>query len=109
MQATRVAVTLRQGAPVTVGGFYQSRQTSHRGGSHRWPMKRRNRSPVDRAPDGLLRPGRGTTGAPLAGQRIDDCQLVSAGRGRARALWVFTNGADTFVPVDDVVELWEAA
>ncbi|MGH9277972.1 MAG: hypothetical protein ACRD12_07685 [Acidimicrobiales bacterium] len=41
--------------------------------------------------------------------RIDDCQLVSAGRGRVRTVWVFTNGADVFVPVDDVVDLWEAA
>ena len=43
------------------------------------------------------------------GDRIDDCQLVSVGRGRARSLWVFANGADTFVPFDDVVDLWEAA
>jgi len=43
------------------------------------------------------------------GSRIDDCQLVSAGRGRARTLWVFVNGADTFLPLDDVVDLWEAA
>lgn len=43
------------------------------------------------------------------GHRIDDCQLVSAGRGRMRTLWVFANGADTFVPIDDVMDLWEAA
>lgn len=43
------------------------------------------------------------------GHRIDDCQLVSAGRGRTRTLWVFADGADTFVPLDDVVDLWEAA
>ncbi len=43
------------------------------------------------------------------GDRFDDCQLVSAGRGRARTLWVFANGADTFVPFDDMLDLWEAA
>jgi hypothetical protein len=43
------------------------------------------------------------------GRRIDDCQLVSAGRGAARTVWVFTNAADTFVPIDDVVDFWEAA
>ncbi|MGH9229728.1 MAG: hypothetical protein ACRD07_13575 [Acidimicrobiales bacterium] len=43
------------------------------------------------------------------GDRIDDCRIVSAGRGRVRTLWVFVNGADTFVPVDDVVDVWEAA
>jgi hypothetical protein len=43
------------------------------------------------------------------GRRIDDCQLVSAGRGPARTLWLFTDGADSFVPVDDVVDMWEAA
>jgi hypothetical protein len=43
------------------------------------------------------------------GDRIDDCQLVSAGGGRQRTIWVFANGADTFVPFDDVIDLWEAA
>lgn len=43
------------------------------------------------------------------GHRIDDCQLVSAGRGRVPTLWVFANGADSFVPFDDVMDLWEAA
>jgi hypothetical protein len=43
------------------------------------------------------------------GDRFDDCQLVSAGRGRSRSLWLFADGTDTFVPIDDVVDLWEAA
>jgi len=43
------------------------------------------------------------------GHRIDDCQLVSAGRGPARTLWVFADGADAFVPMADVLDLWEAA
>ena len=43
------------------------------------------------------------------GDRIDDCHLISAGRGRTRTLWVFANGADTFVPFDQVIDLWETA
>lgn len=51
------------------------------------------------------------------GSRLDDCQLVSTGRcysgghprppGRAGSVWLFSNGTDTFVPVDHVVDLWE--
>jgi hypothetical protein len=44
-----------------------------------------------------------------SGGRIDDCQLVSAGRGSVATLWVFTNGADAFLPHDQVIDLWEAA
>jgi hypothetical protein len=43
------------------------------------------------------------------GNRIDNCQLVSAGRCQASSLWLFTNGADTFVALDDVIDIWEAA
>jgi hypothetical protein len=39
------------------------------------------------------------------GSRLDDVTLVSAGK---RTLWVFTNGEDVFVPVDGVVDAWEA-
>ena len=42
------------------------------------------------------------------GDRIDDVQLVSAGRNRVRSLWLFTNGADTFIALEDVVDIWEA-
>lgn len=41
------------------------------------------------------------------GRRIDDCQLVSAARSRRRTVWVFTDGEDAFVPLDEVVDLWE--
>jgi hypothetical protein len=41
------------------------------------------------------------------GSRIDDCQLVSAGRAGAPTLWLFSNGADVFVPEADVVAVWE--
>jgi hypothetical protein len=40
------------------------------------------------------------------GTRLDDVSLVSA---RTTTLWVFTNGEDTFVPVDHVVDFWESA
>lgn len=43
------------------------------------------------------------------GSRIDDCQLVSAGRATTETLWLFTNGADVFVSLDDVLDVWEAA
>ena len=42
----------------------------------------------------------------IDGSRIDDCQLVLAGRAK---LWVFVNGHDTFVRVDRVTDVWEAA
>jgi len=42
------------------------------------------------------------------GTRIDDCQLVSAGRTSTETLWLFTNGADVFVSFADVLDVWEA-
>ena len=42
----------------------------------------------------------------IDGSRIDDCQLVLAGKFK---LWVFVNGHDTFVRVDRVTDAWEAA
>lgn len=43
------------------------------------------------------------------GSRIDDCQLVSAGRPGLRSIWVFANGIDVFVPLIAVVAVWEVA
>ena len=43
------------------------------------------------------------------GSRIDDCQLVSAGRPGLQNLWVFSNGADAFIPLELVLEVWEVA
>jgi hypothetical protein len=43
------------------------------------------------------------------GSRIDDCQLVSAGRAAIATLWLFTNGDDIFVSLDDVLDVWEPA
>ncbi len=42
----------------------------------------------------------------IDGSRIDDCQLVLAGRQK---LWVFVNGQDAFVRVERVIDFWEAA
>ena len=52
--------------------------------------------------------GRSVNLALRDGSRIDDCQLVSIARGPAQTLWLFTAGMDTFVPIDNVVELWES-
>jgi hypothetical protein len=40
------------------------------------------------------------------GTRVDDCTLVSAGRGRAQTIWIFSNGNDTFIRRADVLDLW---
>ena len=42
------------------------------------------------------------------GSRIDDCQLVSAGRVRTGTLWLFSNGLDVFVSIGQVLDVWEA-
>ena len=42
------------------------------------------------------------------GDRLDDCDLVAGPRGNANRLWLFTAGTDLFVPLADVVALWEA-
>jgi hypothetical protein len=60
--------------------------------------------------DGLRQwEGRQVSVALADGSRIDDCQLVSAGRCAAGTLWLFTNGVDLFVALDDVTAVWEAA
>jgi hypothetical protein len=41
------------------------------------------------------------------GSRIDDCQLISAGRPGLASVWVFLNGADAFIPLTVVIEVWE--
>ena len=43
------------------------------------------------------------------GSRIDDCKLISAGRHGDDRLWLYSNGADTFVSLDEVADLWEVA
>ncbi|HEY3240032.1 MAG TPA: hypothetical protein VGL92_10745 [Acidimicrobiia bacterium] len=53
--------------------------------------------------------GRHVCLALTGGARIDDCQLISAGRPGTSTVWVFTSGADTFVPLADVLDVWEPA
>jgi hypothetical protein len=52
--------------------------------------------------------GRHVSVALADGSRIDDCCLVCSGRRQPDTLWVFTNGGDAFIPVDEVVAVWEA-
>lgn len=42
------------------------------------------------------------------GSRLDDCQLMSAGRKGAPSLWLVAGGDDVFIPLERVVEVWEA-
>lgn len=41
------------------------------------------------------------------GSRIDDCQMVSAACGPTENIWVFSNGADRFLALSEVVDCWE--
>ena len=49
--------------------------------------------------------GRHVSVALKGGCRIDDSQLVSA--GQYNSMWLFSNGADLFVSLDDIVAVWE--
>jgi hypothetical protein len=50
--------------------------------------------------------GRQVSIALADGSRIDDCELVSGGHG-VEQLWLYTNGADVFLPLEHVTDLWE--
>jgi hypothetical protein len=52
--------------------------------------------------------GRQVSVALTDGSRIDDCQLISAGQASPPTLWLYDNGADRFVPLIDVREVWES-
>jgi hypothetical protein len=52
--------------------------------------------------------GRNVSIALRDGSRIDDCQLVSAGRRGTNTLWLYS-GIDVFVPLDTVIDLWESS
>ena len=39
------------------------------------------------------------------GSRIEDCELVSVGRGRTETLWILTRDGDAFVGLADVDDL----
>jgi hypothetical protein len=53
--------------------------------------------------------GRQVSVALRDGIRMDDCQLVSAGRADTTTLWLFSNGADVFIRLADVIDVWETA
>ena len=62
----------------------------------------------NRIPEWKSLEGREICLALAGGERIDDCQLVSIGRGGVETLWIVIDGSDTFIPYADVVDLWEA-
>jgi hypothetical protein len=41
------------------------------------------------------------------GSRIDDCGLISVGRGRVDTVWVVIDGRDVFIPCEDVIDAWQ--
>ena len=41
------------------------------------------------------------------GSRFEDCRLVSAGRGSAKTVWIFTGDLDVFLSLPDVAAVWE--
>ncbi|MGH9036361.1 MAG: hypothetical protein ACRD0O_11410 [Acidimicrobiia bacterium] len=44
------------------------------------------------------------------GARIDNCQVICAPRHGTSTLWVLLpDGADAFIPLSGVVEIWEVA
>lgn len=52
--------------------------------------------------------GRRVSVALADGSRIDDCQLVSAGRHGVPTLWLVDDGADVFIALERVIDVWEA-
>jgi hypothetical protein len=52
--------------------------------------------------------GRSVLVALADGSSIDDCELVSAGHGRASTLWLFARESDVFVARADVVDIQPA-
>jgi hypothetical protein len=51
--------------------------------------------------------GRHVSVALVDGSRIDDCELVSAGRHGTDSLWLYADGTDIFVALIDVTEVSE--
>jgi hypothetical protein len=51
--------------------------------------------------------GRRVSVALVDGSRIDDAALVSTGRGPTRTLWIYTNCEDAFIPMAQILEVWE--
>lgn len=49
--------------------------------------------------------GRAVNLALADGSRIDDAVLVSSRTSKA---WIYCNGVDAFVPLSDLVDVWES-
>lgn len=43
------------------------------------------------------------------GTRLDDCELVSAGRGAAASIWLHDGLDDRIVEAADILDVWELA
>jgi hypothetical protein len=41
------------------------------------------------------------------GDRLDACQLISGSRSGTGTVWLFWNGIDVFIPVENVLDVWE--
>jgi hypothetical protein len=41
------------------------------------------------------------------GTRIDDCELVSAGRSATATVWLVANGADVLVRREELIAMWK--
>jgi hypothetical protein len=41
------------------------------------------------------------------GDGLDACQLISGSRSGTGTVWLFWNGIDVFIPVEDVLDVWE--
>jgi hypothetical protein len=50
--------------------------------------------------------GRRVSLALADGSRLDDCLLVSVGRGNAESAWLAAADHDLFVPWHEVLEVW---
>lgn len=50
--------------------------------------------------------GRRVSVALADGTRIDDCVLVSVGRGGAGSAWLACGDVDVFFPWSDVIDVW---
>jgi hypothetical protein len=49
--------------------------------------------------------GRRVSIALIDGSRIDDCEIVSAGRPTTRTLWVCLDGTDVFIAIAEVADV----
>jgi hypothetical protein len=43
------------------------------------------------------------------GTHMETCSVVSAGRASVGTLWVFADGADTFIPLHEVIDIHATA